>query len=302
MSNTIKFPIKKNLEDRIVHATIADGQAAVLIIDAKNTVAKAAAIHNTSPVCTAAFGRTLIATAMLGARLKGDKSSVTVTVAGGGPIGKITAVSNGKNVKGYVSVPNIIIPNRTDGKLDVAAVVGTDGLITVVKDMGMKAPYIGQTEIVSGELGEDFALYFMKSEQQPSIVSLGVLVSGEHVLSAGGVLVAPLPGCSDEVLDSLDVRAMLMSDISHDLLENDAETLIENWFGGLDPKIVGESPLDYVCDCSKERMEKALISLGKKELQDIADDDQDGVEMICHFCHKKHFFNNEEILHLIKNI
>ncbi|NMD37922.1 MAG: Hsp33 family molecular chaperone HslO [Christensenellaceae bacterium] len=302
MSNTIKFPYKNNKEDRIVHATIADGQASILIIEAKNTIAKAASIHNTSPVCTAAFGRTLIATAMLGVRLKSDKSSVTVTVDGGGPIGKITAVSNGKTLKGYLSVPNIIVPNRTDGKLDVAAVVGTDGLITVVKDMGMKAPYIGQTEMVSGEIGEDFALYFMKSEQQPSIVSLGVLVSGDHVLSAGGVLVAPLPGCSDEVLDALEVRTMLMSDISHDLLDNDGETLIEKWFGGLDPIILGVSPLDYVCDCSKERMEKALISLGKKELQEIADDDQEGVEMICHFCHKNHYFNNEEILQLIKKI
>lgn len=299
MQNNFNLP---NENDSITHALICNGEVNVILINAKNTVAQASKIHGTSPVCTAALGRTLIATAMLGARIKNENCSVTTTIFGAGPAGKITAVSNGKTVKGDISFPQADLPIKANGKLDVSGIVGKNGYITVVKDIGLKTPYIGQTKIVSGEIAEDFALYLSVSEQQPSIVSLGVLTSGDICLSAGGILVAPMPGCSDKNLDELDRRVMLMSDISKELLYDSPEVLINKWFEGLNPEILSVEPFEYKCDCSREKMERVLIALGKKELNDILNDDQEGVEIVCHFCHKKHNFSDSDIEHLIENI
>lgn len=287
-------------QDRIIFASLENGEASIIFVEATNTVTKAAQIHNTTPVCTAALGRTLMATLMLGARIKDENSSVTVTVNGGGPIGKITCVSDGNTVKGTLSVPNIILPARSDGKLDVAAVVGKNGNITVVKDLNMKTPYIGQTDMISGEIAEDFAYYLAKSEQQPSIISLGVLTSGDAVLSAGGTMIMAMPGCSEKTIENLELRSMLLSDISKELCYESAESLINKWFEGMNPEIISTRPIEYKCNCSRSRMESALISLGKKELQEILDDDEESVEMQCHFCHKKHIFSKEDIKNLLQ--
>ncbi|MDY5730667.1 MAG: Hsp33 family molecular chaperone HslO [Eubacteriales bacterium] len=286
-------------QDRITFANLANGEATIIFVEATNTVAKAAAIHNTSPVATAALGRALIATSILGARLKDDKALVSVSIKGGGPIGTITTVSNGHTVKGSLINPHVEVPNREDGKLNVGAAVGKDGNITVVKDLNMKSPYVGQTELISGELAEDFAYYFAVSEQQPCLISLGVLVNGDNVLSAGGVMVAPMPGCTEETLQNLEIRSMMMADISRELTYDPAEQLIERWFDGMHPEILHSQPLDYICDCSRYKMEAALLSLGRAELQSILEDEQDGAELICHFCHTKHFFSDADIAALL---
>ncbi len=291
-------PILK--QDRITFASLENGEASIIFIEATNTVAKAAAIHQTTAVCTAALGRTLIATAMVAARIKDDNASVTVSVNGGGPIGKITAVSNGKDVKATLGVNRLDIPLREDGKLNVGAAVGKDGFLTVVKDLQMKTPYVGQTELISGELGEDFAYYFATSEQQPCLVSLGVLTHEETVLSAGGIMIAPMPGCSEKTLQNLEMRAMFCADISRELTFDPAEDLIHRWFEGMHPEILESQPLHYHCNCSRYKMESALISLGQKELQGILDDEQEGAELVCHFCHKKYQFTDDDIRKLMQ--
>lgn len=287
-------------QDRIIFASLMGDEVSIIFVEATHTVAKAAGIHHTSPVCTSALGRTIIATAMIAARIKDDKSSVTVTVNGGGPIGQITAVSNGKEVKGLVGQPKLDLPSRPDGKLNVGAAVGNQGYISVVKDLQMKNPYIGQTELINGELGEDFSYYFAKSEQQPCLLSLGVLVHEDTVLSAGGILIMPMPGCSEETLEKLEMRAMLPSDISRELTFEPAEDLIERWFGDMEPHILESQPLSYTCNCSREKMEKALLSLGEKELRSILADEQEGAELVCHFCHNKYQFSDADIENLIE--
>lgn len=300
MSNTIPFPHNSNVQDRITHVSIAEGEVTALVIEAIKTVSQAQRIHGTSPVATAALGRTLIGTAMIGSRLKGDNASVTVSVNGGGPIGKITTVAQGTKVKGYVSHPGVNVEQRPDGKLNVGAAVGHDGALTVVKDLGLKSPYVGQTELISGELGEDFAQYFMQSEQQPSIVSLGVLVNGSNVLSAGGILVTPMPGCPQEIINQLEIRTMMMADISHDLLMNNIEDNLNNWFGGMNPKILATESLEYKCNCSRERMEKAIIALGEIEMRDMINTEEKGIEMTCHFCGRIHNFSKQDLVSLLE--
>lgn len=287
-------------QDKITFASLENGEASILFIEATHTVAEAARIHQTSPVCTAALGRTLIAAAMVAARIKDDRASVTVSINGGGPIGKLTAVSDGKTVKGTLGANRLELPLREDGKLNVGAAVGKDGFLTVVKDLRMKTPYVGQTELISGELAEDFAYYFATSEQQPCLVSLGVLVSGDTVLSAGGVMIAPMPGCSEKTIENLEMRSMFCADISRELSYDPAAVLIEKWFEGMQPQILDTQPLEYRCNCSRYKMEAALLSLGKKELQGILEDEQEGAELVCHFCHKKYHFSDADIRGLMQ--
>ena len=169
--------------------------------------------------------------------------------------------------------------------------------MSVVNDLGLREPYIGQCELVSGEIAVDFANYFTRSEQQPSLVALGVLTNGEHVLKAGGLLIQPMPGCEEQTIDQLELRSPMFADISRELVAAPKEELAEDWFRGMQPELLNRTPLRYHCPCSRERMEKALISLGKKELQSIIDDDQ-GAELGCHFCMKKYFFTTRELIDL----
>lgn len=288
------------MTDQMLHITLADGMVRGLLLTATETVGRAAAIHHTTPVVTAALGRSLMGTAMLGAMLKEDKANVTVTIAGDGPIGKIVCVADAQSVRGCVDQPQIILPLREDGKLNVGMAVGRHGRMSVVKDLGLKSPYIGQTSLVSGEIAEDFAAYYAVSEQTPSLQSLGVLVQGDTVLSAGGVLLQPLPGCPDSVIDQLELRSPMFSDLSRELYQEPMLSLMERWLDGLKPVVLEEKSLCYRCDCSRRRMEKVLIALGKDELQRIADDETEGAELTCHFCGRHEQFSQDEVLALLK--
>ena len=287
--------------DEMIHITLMDGMVRGLLLTATNTVATAAAIHCTSPVATAALGRSLMGTAMLGAMLKGDESSVTVTIDGGGPIGRIVCVADKESVRGCVDVPNLEMPLRPDGKLAVGMAVGSEGRMSVVKDLGMKNPYVGQVPLFSGEIAEDFATYYVQSEQTPTLQSLGVLVNGETVLTAGGVLLQTLPGCPDSIISELELRSPLMADISRELSYEPMEDLATKWFDGLKMVILDRKPLEYRCNCSRSRMEKALITLGAEELTRMIQDEQEGAELTCHFCKKTEKFTQHDLIRLLNS-
>lgn len=290
-------PIER--KDELLHITLMDGMVRVFLLDTTHLVQKAADIHHSSPVCTAALGRLLTETAMLSVPLKNDLGSVTVQIRGGGKMGTLCAVGNGGEVKAYADNMQVVLPQRANGKLDVGTAVGKDGRLSVIRDMGIGEPYVGQAELVSGEIAEDLCQYLAVSEQQPAIVSLGVLVSGETVLTAGGILIQPLPGCDESILEQLEIRSMLFSDISREMTFAPNEELMGDWFHGLKPVIIARTPLSYACNCSKGRMEKALIALGKKELEEIIQDGE-GAELTCHFCHNGYHFNTEALEELLQ--
>ena len=285
--------------DEMLQIDLCSGQVRVMLCETTRTVQKCADIHETSPVCTAALGRLMTGTLMLGIMMKGDDESVTVTMKGDGPIGTLVAVADHGAVKACADYPQLDLPLRADGKLDVGTAVGHSGRMSVIKDLGLKKQYIGQSEIVSGEIAMDFANYFTVSEQQPSLVALGVLVNGETVLKAGGLLIQPRPGCPYEILDQLELRSPMFADISREMTFAPIEQLCEDWFRGLDPVILERTPLEYRCGCSRERMEKALISLGKNDLDEIIRDDR-GAELVCHFCRRKYFFTTDDLKKLEK--
>lgn len=287
------------MEDRMLHITLMDGMVRGLLLTATDTVAHAAAIHLTSPVATAALGRALMGTAMLGAMLKSERSSVTVTIDGGGPLGRVVCAGDRESVRGYVENPNVEMPLKPNGKLDVGRAVGGAGRMSVVRDEGMKSPYIGQVPLLSGEIAEDFANYYLTSEQTPTLQSLGVLVSGDRVLTAGGVLLQPMPDCPDEVISQLELRSPMMADISRELAAADMRELMEGWFEGMKPVVLEEGPLSYRCSCSRERMESALIAMGREELERMIEDEQDGAELTCHFCKKTERFTQQDLLRLL---
>ena len=286
-------------KDQMIHLTLMDGMVRGLLLTATNTVTEAANIHCTSPVATAALGRSLMGTAMLGAMLKKDEANVTVTIDGGGPIGRIVCVADRDSVRGCVDVPNLEMPLRPDGKLAVGAAVGNSGRMSVVKDMGMKSPYVGQVALVSGEIAEDFATYYVQSEQTPTLQCLGVLVNGQHVLTAGGVLLQPLPGCPDSIITELELRSPMMYDISRELSYDPMEVLMERWFDGMKPVVLETTPLEYRCACSRSRMERALITLGRDELTRMIQDEQEGAELTCHFCKKTEKFTQHDLIRLL---
>lgn len=287
-------------KDRMLHITLADGMVRGLVLDAKNTVSRAELIHSTSPVATAALGRALMGTAMLAATLKDEHASVTVTIDGGGPLGKLLCVADGNGgVRGTLDNPALNLPLRADGKLDVGSAVGRDGRMSVVKELGLKSPYIGQVPLLSGEIAEDFAGYYAQSEQTPSLQALGVLVDKTGVLSAGGVLLQTLPGCTNEVVSQLELRSPLFGDVSRQMKGEPLEELIQGWFRGLNPVVLAETPLCYRCDCSRKRMEKVLLALGREELSRMIEDEIDGAELNCHFCNRREKFSQQDLLRLL---
>ena len=288
-----------NLPDEMLHITLMGGQAKVLLCRTTAMARRAAEIHCPSSTALAAMSRLMTATAMLGVMMKDDEASVTVTVAGDGPIGKMTAVAHGGNVKASAHHPEADLPLKKDGHLDVGGLVGRHGRLTVIKDLGLKEPYIGQSQLVSGELGEDFARYFTVSEQQPSLVALGCLVHEGYCLSAGGVLVQAMPGCSEETLQQLELRSVFFTAISREVADVPLEELATAWFHGLDMQILGREPVRYRCDCSRDKMEKALIALGRRELRQLIDEDGQA-ELTCHFCHTAHHFSRQELNDLLE--
>ena len=286
-------------KDEMLQVDLCGGQVRVMLCDTTETVQKCADIHVCTPVCTAALGRLITGTAMLGIMMKGEKENVTVTIKGGGPMGTLMAIADHGKLRAYADDPQVDLPLREDGKLDVGGAVGREGRMSVIKDLGLKENYIGQSELVNGEIAMDFAQYFTLSEQQPSLVALGVLVSGNSVLKAGGLLIQPLPGCPDGIIDQLELRSPMFADISREMTFAPIEQLCEDWFRGMEPRILERTPISYTCTCSRERMERALISLGRGELQQMIDDGQ-GAEMVCHFCHAKHHFTTEQLQQLLK--
>jgi molecular chaperone Hsp33 len=244
------------------------GNVRIILADTAEAAEEARRVHHATPLAVAAMGRTLTAALMLATELKGN-GSITATISGDGPIGRICAVAwpDGE-VKAYCGDPSVDLPARPDGKLDVAGAVGR-GKLAVVRDLGMREPFTGQVNLVSGEIAADFAMYLAASEQQPSMVALGVHATGERVVSAGGIIVQPLPGCPEETIEALERAAPALGDISRRLPLEGVEGLVRSAFGGMDPVLSGEIGVRFRCDCSRERMERALISLGPGELADM---------------------------------
>ena len=284
--------------DGILHISLLEGQARAILIESTQMVQRAKTIHGLSKLATAALGRTLTATAMMGSMLKGRDESVTASIRGGGPIGTVLAVSGADcSVKGYVDNPAVDLP-RTGPKLPVGAAVGKDGRLTVIKDLRMKEPYVGQVNLVSGEIAEDFAMYFTASEQTPSLVSLGVLVSDERVESAGGLIVQMLPGASEAAISSIEASAGMFMDISGTMKEYHLDGSVDQLLMHLQPQVLERRETRYACDCSRERVERALITLGAEELKDMIAQ-QHGAKVDCHFCNKRYEFSEDDLKALL---
>lgn len=277
----------------------AEGDLTVIAADTTDIVARAEQIHKTSAVTSAALGRLLTAASMMGAVLKGEGDSITLRLSGNGPAGSVIAVSDsGGNVRGYVSNPVVEIPLNSKGKLDVAGAVGTDGSLTVMKDLGLKEPYIGRVPIISGEIAEDITSYFALSEQTPTVCALGVLVNPDLTIkAAGGFIIQLLPTAMDDTVDKVEeciegipsVTEMLTSGLS-------PEDICRKVLCKFDLELLDEASPEYRCTCSKERVAKALVSLGKDELTEMAKEPD--TEVSCHFCDKKYHFTPAEILEL----
>ncbi len=282
--------------DEMLQIDLCSGQVRVMLCETTATVQKCTDIHESTPVCTAALGRLMTGTLMLGIMMKGADESVTVQIKGDGPIGSMVAVADHGFVRACADHPQLELPLK-NGELDVGGAVGHQGRMSVIKDLGLKKNYIGQCELVSGEIAMDFANYFTVSEQQPSLVALGVLVNGNTVLKAGGLLIQPLPGCPDEIIDQLELRSPMFADISREMTFAPIDQLCSDWFRGMEPRILERTRLAYRCTCSRDRMERALISLGKKDLQSLIDEDK-GAELVCHFCRSKYHFTTEQLITL----
>lgn len=287
---------------KIVRAISNDGSVVVSAIDALDIVSRIEQIHRTSAVVTAALGRLSVAASLIGIGLKGGNDSVTVRMNGDGPAGALIAVADsGGNVKSYVSNPIVEIPLNKFGKLDVAGAVGRNGTLSVVKDLGLKEPYVGQVPIVSGEIAEDIASYFAVSEQIPTVCGLGVLVNPDlTVKAAGGYLMQLLPFADDSCIDRLEANVNSLPPVTV-MLDSGmtAEDIALKTLDGFEPDILDSFDVSYKCDCSKERVEKALISLGREELKKMSEEEEN-IEVCCHFCEKKYNFSREEIIDLMK--
>lgn len=288
------------MEDYLVRAIAANGQVRAFAAYTKNTVETARQAHNTSPVVTAGLGRLLTAGAMMGSMMKGDRDVLTIKAEGSGPVGHylVTADSKG-NVKGYAANPNVILPANAAGKLDVGGSLGV-GLLTVIKDLGLKEPYTGTCELVSGEIAEDLTYYFASSEQTPSSVGLGVLMTKDNTVNvAGGFIIQLMPDATEETISIVEEKISTIKSVTS-MLENglDPEGIINLILGGLDPEILDKMPVRFYCNCSKERVLKALIAIGRKELDNIIEENEP-IEVKCHFCNRAYNFTVDELKKLV---
>lgn len=282
------------LNDGLYHISLMGGQARAILIESTNLVQRAKDIHHLSRTATAALGRTLTMAAIMGSMLKNDSDSITAQIKGSGPIGTILAVAHGDcSVKGYVGNPDVELP-RVGKKLPVGPAVGKDGKLTVIKDLHLKEPYVGQVNLVSGEIAEDFAMYFTASEQTPSLVSLGVLVSDEKVESAGGLLIQMLPGASEAAIASIENSAGMFMDISGTMREYHLKDAVQQLLLHLEPEVLQERTPQYRCDCSRERIERMLVTLGRDELADMIEK-QHGAQVDCHFCNRRYEFSEDDL-------
>lgn len=285
------------MSDKLIRAISKDGLMKAAAVSTRGLTERARQIHRTLPVATAALGRVLAAASMMGNALKEDGASVTLQIKGGGPLGTLLAVSDNQgNVRGTVENPAVELPLREDGKLDVGAAVGNQGTLTVIRDLHMKEPYVGSIGLLWGEIAEDVALYFVESEQIPAACGLGVLVDRDQsVLAAGGFLIQLLPGAPDEMVSRIEASLMAAGPVTNLLAANpDPEALLRRALDGFELDILERSPIEYRCDCSRERMERALISLGPDELRALIDE-QGQAELTCRFCDNVQVFAREQL-------
>lgn len=284
------------MKDYIVRATAANAQIRAFAITSHALVEEARSIHNLSPVITAALGRLLTAGAMMGSMLKGEQDALTLQIHCDGPVRglAVTADANA-NVKGTALEPQVMLPPNALGKLDVGGAVG-NGILSVIKDMGLKEPYVGQTQLQTGEIAEDLTYYFATSEQVPSAVGLGVLMEKDNtVKQAGGFIIQLMPFAEDETINALEEKLKIMDSVTNILdAGNTPEQLLELLLGDLGLEINDTIPAQYYCDCSRERVERAIISIGKKDIQEMIDDGKQ-VEVRCQFCDKLYNFEINEL-------
>lgn len=287
--------------DYIVRATAANNQIRAFAATTKDLVEHARAAHNTSPVATAALGRLLTAGAMMGVMMKGEKDLLTLQIKAGGPLNGITVTADSKgNVKGYVGNPNVVLHANEKGKLDVAGAVGV-GFMNVIKDMGLKEPYVGQTVLQTSEIAEDLTYYFATSEQVPSSVGLGVLMNKDNtVKQAGGFILQLMPFTEESVISRLEENLKEVTSVT-EMLENGCtpEKILEILLKGFDLEFNETTPTQFYCNCTRERVERALISIGKKDIQEMIDEGKD-IEMNCHFCNKNYTFSIEDLKRILK--
>lgn len=283
-------------------AIAKDASVVSCAVDATDIVSEIERIHQTSAVITAGLGRLTIAASMMGYGLKGAGDTVTLRVKGDGPAGMLTAVSDSRgNVKSYAENPVVEIPLNAQGKLDVGGAIGQDGTLSVVKDLGLKEPYVGMCPLVSGEIAEDIASYFASSEQTPTVCGLGVLVNPDlSVNVAGGYLIQVLPFAPDSVIDQLEKNLQTLPPVTQMMREGmTPDQIALRLLDGLEPNLLDESEVAYKCDCSRERTERILFSLGNEELQEMAEENEP-ITVNCHFCDKKYVFTPQELLELRK--
>ncbi len=289
------------MEDYIVRATAADHQIRAFAITSKEMVEQARSIHNTSPVATAALGRLLTAGAMMGSMMKGDADLLTLQIKGAGAIGGITVTADSKaRVKGYVDEPMVLLPPNAKGKLDVSGAIGS-GMLRVIKDLGLKEPYVGTVDLQTGEIAEDLTYYFATSEQVPSSVGLGVLMDKDNtVRQAGGFIIQLMPFTDDKVIDELEAKLSGMDSVTK-LLDQGMtpEELLEYLLGDFGLEINDKIPASWYCNCSQERVAKAIVSIGSKDIREMIQENKP-IEVKCHFCNHAYNFDVEDLKEILK--
>lgn len=291
--------ISKN-SDYIVRATAANHQIRAFAISSTNTIEEARQRHNTSPIATVALGRLMSAGAMMGTMMKGDDDIITIQIKGDGPIGGLTVTADAKaNVKGYVNHPEVMLPLNSAGQLDVEKALGI-GVLSVIKDIGLKEPYVGDTILVTSDVTQDITYYFATSEQVPTSVGLSVIMSKDNtVKSAGGFIIQLLPDASEEIISALEKKIKEVKNVTT-MLEHGytPEQMLEELLGEFGLDILDKIPTQFYCNCSKERMSRALISIGRKELSSLIEDGRT-IEVNCHFCGSHYNFDVEELKDLL---
>ena len=287
--------------DYMVRATAANAQVRAFAVTTKELVETARQAHNTSPVVTAALGRLLTAGVMMGSMLKADTDILTLQVKGDGPMHGLTVTADAKaRVKGYADVPDVLLPPNAKGKLDVGGAIG-NGILSVIKDMGLKEPYCGQTVLQTGEIAEDLTYYFASSEQVPSSVGLGVLMNKDNtVRCAGGFIIQLMPFATEETISQLEENLKDVTSVT-DFLDKGytPEQMLEKLIGHLDLEITDTIPTQFYCNCSKERVEQAVASIGKKDIQEMIDEGKD-IEVKCHFCNTAYNYTVEDLKNILK--
>ena len=287
--------------DQIIRMIAKDAPVKASAISGRDLVERARNIHMLLPVATAALGRALMGTSMMGDALKEEKGALTLQIKGGGPLGTVLAVSDSEgNVRGYVQNPHVELMEKEPGKLDVGAAVGDGGTLTVIKDIGLKEPYVGSIGLFTGEIADDIAMYFVESEQIPTACALGVLIGvDQSVTSAGGYLIQLLPGADESVIEKIEAGVRRVGSVSRALEGGmDAEALLRAVLSDFELEVLETHPVEYRCYCSKERVTRALISMGKEELAAMIEE-QDGAELTCQFCDAVYNYTKEDLQQIL---